>query len=92
LLQHYGGEFVLKNLRDLHYFLGIEVHKTPQGLILTQEKYVADLLQRVGMSICTSCPTPLSLNETLSLLMDPLLAPRIAPVTEVLLVLFNILL
>jgi histone deacetylase 1/2 len=53
--------------RSLHYFLGIEVHKLPNGLLLNQDKYVTDLLARVGMHDCTSCPTPLSLNDNLSL-------------------------
>jgi histone deacetylase 1/2 len=34
---------------------------------LNQEKYATDLLARVGMRDCTSFPTPLALNDTLSL-------------------------
>jgi hypothetical protein len=34
---------------------------------LTQEKYAADLLGRVDMSKCTTCPTPLSTSDNLSL-------------------------
>jgi hypothetical protein len=38
LLHQLGQEFALKDLGDLHYFLGIEVHKVTNGIVLTQEK------------------------------------------------------
>jgi histone deacetylase 1/2 len=55
--------FAIKDLGDLHYFLGIEVKKMKNGLLLTQEKYATDILDRVGMSSCKSAPTPLSSSE-----------------------------
>jgi hypothetical protein len=63
LLQDLQKEFALKDLGDLHYFLGIEVTKIKNGLLLTQEKYASDLLQRVGMSNCKPVATPLSTSE-----------------------------
>jgi hypothetical protein len=44
LLHKLNLEFALKDPRDLHYFLGIEVHKVSDGIVLTQEKYASDLL------------------------------------------------
>lgn len=44
LLRDLKSEFVLKDLGDLHYFLGIEVQKIGEGILLTQEKYTTDLL------------------------------------------------
>ncbi|XP_016185289.1 uncharacterized protein LOC107626911 [Arachis ipaensis] len=45
---------------DLHYFLGIQVSKTKGGgLLLSQEKYVNDLLGKAGMIGCKPCRTPL---------------------------------
>jgi histone deacetylase 1/2 len=67
LLHDLGVHFALKDLGELHFFLGIEVRKCPNGIVLTQEKYAKDLLRKVGMSKCTICPTPLSTSETLSL-------------------------
>jgi histone deacetylase 1/2 len=67
LLQHLSSDFALKDLGDLHYFLGLEVHKQSHGLLLNQEKYASDLLTRVGMTLCTPCPTPLSTTDTLNL-------------------------
>jgi histone deacetylase 1/2 len=67
LLHDLGLDFALKDLGELHYFLGIEVKKVHDGIILSQEKYANDLLSRVNMKLCKSVTTPLSLSEKLSL-------------------------
>jgi histone deacetylase 1/2 len=67
LLRDLKEQFALKDLGELHYFLGIEVHKTNGGILLTQEKYASDLLKRVGMVDCKPVNTPLSTSEKLSL-------------------------
>jgi histone deacetylase 1/2 len=67
LLHDINKDFALKDLGELHFFLGIEVKKMHGDLLHTQEQYASDLLVKVGMSKCTSSPTPLSSNEKLSL-------------------------
>jgi histone deacetylase 1/2 len=67
LLHDLGLDFALKDLGDLHYFLGIEVKKVHNGIILSQESYANDLLRRVTMQICKTVDTPLSVSEKLSL-------------------------
>ena len=67
LLKDLSAEFALKDLGDLHFFLGIEVKNTEDGLHLSQEKYAADLVRRVGLQGCKASPTPLSSTEKLSL-------------------------
>jgi histone deacetylase 1/2 len=62
LLHDLGVDFALKNLGDLHYFLGIEVKKVHDGIILSQEKYANDLLHRVNMQICKTVDMPLSVS------------------------------
>jgi histone deacetylase 1/2 len=42
-------DFALKDLGSLHYFLGIEVKSLSNGVSLSQETYILDVLQRVGM-------------------------------------------
>jgi hypothetical protein len=66
LLKDLQDEFVLKDLGDLNYFLGIEVMKTTYAIVLTQEKYASYLLNKVGMSECKPVATPLSTSEKLS--------------------------
>jgi histone deacetylase 1/2 len=66
LLQDLQHEFALKDLGELHYFLGIEVKKVNNSLVLTQERDAADILARSGMSNCKAIDTPLSNTEKLS--------------------------
>jgi histone deacetylase 1/2 len=67
LLHDLNNDFAMKNLGKLNYFLGIEVKKNRNGLLLTQENYAVELLAKIDMRKCTSSPTPLSSVEKLSL-------------------------
>lgn len=67
LIKDLEQEFALKDLGDLHYFLGIEVSRQKNGLVLTQERYASEILQRVGMTKCKPADTPLSTSEKLVL-------------------------
>ena len=71
----YKKEFALKDLGDLHYFLGIEVKKIQGGLILRQERYATDILARCGMDKCKAIDTPLSNTEKLSAVEGDTLGP-----------------
>jgi hypothetical protein len=75
LLADLNKEFALKDLGELHYFLGIEVKKMGNGILLTQEKYTSDLLSRVGMADCKPMNTPMSSTEKLSLHEGVVLGP-----------------
>jgi hypothetical protein len=50
----------------LHHFLVIQVKKQGDGIVLSQEKYAMDLLERSGMKHCKPVMTPLSTSERLS--------------------------
>ncbi|XP_042510912.1 uncharacterized mitochondrial protein AtMg00810-like [Macadamia integrifolia] len=60
-----SSTFVMKDLGSLHYFLGIEVTSTPQGLHLSQSKYALDILQRAHMIDIKSTSTPMVLHSDL---------------------------
>jgi hypothetical protein len=66
LLKDLRTDFALKDLRELSYFLGIEVSPRQGGVVLSQGKYASDLLNKVGMIKCKISPTPLSATEKLS--------------------------
>jgi hypothetical protein len=66
LLKDLNSDFVLKDLGTLEYFLGVQVMKQGDGIVLCQEKYATDLLDKVGMRNCKPVVTPLSTSEKLS--------------------------
>lgn len=66
LLADLQREFALKDLGDLHYFLGIEVKRSDNGLVLKQEKYVNDIIKNSGMDKSKPIDTPMSSTEKLS--------------------------
>jgi histone deacetylase 1/2 len=66
LLHNLKKEFALKDVGELHYFLGMEVTKVRDGIILSQDKYASDLLKKVNMSSCKTVCTPISTSEKLS--------------------------
>ena len=44
-----ANEFEIKDLRPLKYFLGMEVDRSKKGIVVSQWKYVLDLLKEIGM-------------------------------------------
>src|SRR5437868_14332198 len=45
LKKNLSKEFKVKDLSQLQYFLGIEIARSPKGIVLSQHKYVLDLLK-----------------------------------------------
>nr|XP_016459742.1 PREDICTED: uncharacterized mitochondrial protein AtMg00810-like [Nicotiana tabacum] len=55
-----SSRFSIKDLGLIHYFLAVEVTHASDGLLLSQHKYVKDLLQDVNMAECKGAPTPMT--------------------------------
>ena len=45
-------KFSLKNCGELNYFLGIEVKHVPNGIVLSQSKYILEIISDADMSEC----------------------------------------
>nr|KAJ0186503.1 hypothetical protein LSAT_V11C900486210 [Lactuca sativa] len=54
--------FSIKDLGDLKYFLGIEVARTTEGLVLSQRKYTIDILEDSGLLGCRPSQFPMEQN------------------------------
>ena len=70
--------FEMKDLGYLRYFLGIEVAYSPRGYLLSQLKYVANILERARLTDSKTVDAPIKVNIKYSssddlLLIDPTL-------------------
>ncbi|KAI3736523.1 hypothetical protein L2E82_26344 [Cichorium intybus] len=59
---HLDKQFSIKDLGPLKYFLGIEVAKTSEGIVLSQRKYTLDILEDTGMTGCRPSSFPMEQN------------------------------
>lgn len=62
LKQKLASEFEMKDLANLRYFLVIEVTRNRTGILVTQRKYMIDLLKETGMLGCKPFDTPVDPN------------------------------
>ncbi|GKB84552.1 putative RNA-directed DNA polymerase [Tanacetum coccineum] len=62
-----GSAFALKDLGPLNYFLGIEIVLHVSGILLSQKKYILELLQSAGLSNCNPVSSPMVTSSSLSL-------------------------
>ncbi|KAD4180455.1 hypothetical protein E3N88_29046 [Mikania micrantha] len=66
IVKHLQQHFALQDLGALSYFLGIEVLPKGSHLLLSQKKYVLDLLQKAGLSQSKPVSSPCSTSVTLT--------------------------
>ncbi|RVW38886.1 Retrovirus-related Pol polyprotein from transposon TNT 1-94 [Vitis vinifera] len=52
-------EFEIKDLGNLKYFLGMEIARSKKGIVVSQRKYVLDLLNETGILGCKPTETPM---------------------------------
>ncbi|GJX48354.1 putative RNA-directed DNA polymerase [Tanacetum coccineum] len=67
IISQLGSAFALKDLGPLNYFLGIEIVPRVFGILLSQKKYILELLQSAGLSNCNPVSSPMVTSSSLSL-------------------------
>ena len=67
-----SGRFEMTDLHELHYFLGIEVIRTPVGILISQRHYVLNLLYKFGLT--ERKPVSIPLNRNLKIVADSVTA------------------
>jgi hypothetical protein len=66
LLSLLQSDFSIKDLGALHFFLGIEVVGTPGSSLLSQQRYILDILHRTKMVAAKPVSSPMSTATSLS--------------------------
>ena len=61
----------MKDLGALHHFLGMQVQRSGDGLLLSQRQYMLDILERARMTECKRAPLQLTPIRRLLQLMGP---------------------
>lgn len=69
VVQGLFAQFSLEDLGPSQYFLVVEVLPSVDGIILSQTKYIQDLLFESGMLDCNGVSTPMSTSANLQI--DP---------------------
>jgi hypothetical protein len=78
LLQLLSSDFAVKDLGTLHYFLGIEVIPVKDGLLLSQQRYIRDLLSKTNITEAKPVSSPMASSSTLSVFTgDPMEDPTL---------------
>ena len=58
-----GNQFTLKTQGEVNHFLGFEACTNSTSLVLTQTKYIHDLLIKTNMNSSKPCSNPICLNQ-----------------------------
>jgi hypothetical protein len=66
LLSNLKSDFAVKQLDPLKIFLGIEVIPTTSGVLLSQQRYITDILSRTKMLEAKPVSTPMTSSTNLS--------------------------
>ena len=56
----------MKDLGELKFFLGIEVARSNEGIVMCQRKYALELVAETGMSGAKPASTPFEINQKLT--------------------------
>ncbi|KAK9062643.1 hypothetical protein SSX86_019831 [Deinandra increscens subsp. villosa] len=65
VISQLSSELSLKDMGDLDYFLGLEIIKRDKDILLSQQKYILDILDRAGLSSAKSVPSPMTSSTVL---------------------------
>jgi hypothetical protein len=66
LLSSLQADFAVKDLGSLKFFLGVEVIPTTNGVLLSQQRYIKDILTRTKMLEAKPVTTPMASSTSLS--------------------------
>jgi hypothetical protein len=60
-----ANEFEMSMIRELSYFLGLQIKQIKNGAFVSQGKYIKDMLKKFGMNESKAIRTPMGTNSNL---------------------------
>ena len=60
LITTLSSSFSLRDLGKLNFFLGIQVYRNSDGILLSQNSYISDIIQSAGMGTCKPANTSMA--------------------------------
>nr|GFB96264.1 copia protein [Tanacetum cinerariifolium] len=61
------SRFEMSMMREMMFFLGLQVNQSPCGIFINQSKYVLEILNKYGMKSCDHTGTPMKIKDKLDL-------------------------
>nr|GEY52560.1 uncharacterized mitochondrial protein AtMg00810-like [Tanacetum cinerariifolium] len=58
-------KFQMSSMRELYFFLGLQVQQKSDGIFISQDKYVVDILKKFDFSTVKTSSTPMEPNNAL---------------------------
>ncbi|GJV63470.1 retrovirus-related pol polyprotein from transposon TNT 1-94 [Tanacetum coccineum] len=55
--------FEMSMIGEMKFFLGLQVHQSPQGIFISQSQYTLDILKKHGMEKCDTVSTPMATTK-----------------------------
>ncbi|GJX68822.1 retrovirus-related pol polyprotein from transposon TNT 1-94 [Tanacetum coccineum] len=55
--------FEMSMIGEMKFFLGLQVHQSPQGIFICQSQYTMDILKKHGMEKCDTVSTPMATTK-----------------------------
>jgi spore maturation protein CgeB len=60
-----ANEFEMSMIRELGYFLGLQIKKMKNDTFVSQGKYIKDMIKKFGLQDAKSMSTPMGKNDQL---------------------------
>ncbi|GJR73664.1 retrovirus-related pol polyprotein from transposon TNT 1-94 [Tanacetum coccineum] len=59
------NRFEMSLMREMKFFLGLQIHQSPRGIFINQAKYALEILKKHGMEKCDTVGTPMATKPKL---------------------------
>ncbi|GKC90040.1 retrovirus-related pol polyprotein from transposon TNT 1-94 [Tanacetum coccineum] len=59
------SRFEMSLMGEMKFFLGLQIHQSPRGIFINQDKYALEILKKYGMEKCDTVGTPMATKPKL---------------------------